>query len=116
MILGIDTLWWLLGLGCVAVWLSMPSKKKVKDKESKHFGLFTDDVDEYVKSLQEIVEMRWVRLRVNPEDLDTVLNKIEETKISVMYQFYLRENKYDMLFRCQKSKIEQFEESLKEYI
>ena len=116
MLLGIPYLWWILALGIVAVFLSVPGKKKSNEDEPKHFGLFTDDVDEYVKSLQEIVEMRWVRLRVNPEDLDTVLNKIEETKISVMYQFFLRENKYDMLFRCQKSKIEQFEEFLKEYI
>jgi len=119
MILGIPYIWWLLGLGIVAVWLSMPSKKKVNDK---HFGLFNDsgiaegDIDGYIKSLQEITEMGWVRLRVNPEDLDTVLNMVEDLKISVLYQFFLREHKYDMLFRCQKDRLEEFKNGVIDYI
>ena len=120
MILGIPyTVWFILGLGIAAILLSMSGKKKVNDK---HFGLFNDsgiaegDIDGYIKSLQEITEMGWVRLRVNPEDLDTVLNMVEDLKISVLYQFFLREHKYDMLFRCQKNRLEEFKNGMIDYM
>jgi len=100
----------ILGAMAIAIWI-YPSKKK-----SKSSVIAEEDIESYVKSLSEAIELRWVRLRVNPEDLTTVLNKIEEIKISVMYQFFLRENKYDMLFRCQKSKIEQFKKVMSDYI
>lgn len=120
MFLGLDSFWWfIVGLGLIAICIAMqPSKKKTNG--DKHFGLFNDEVDEnmdgYIKSLQEITEMGWVRLRVNPEDMDTVLNTVEELKISVLYQFFLREHKYDMLFRCQKSKLEDFKKAMDAYI
>jgi len=117
MFLGIDILWWMLGLGLLAIWLSMPVKRKsMAINTDDGIGVKEGDIEGYIKSLQEITEMGWVTLRVNPEDLSTVLNKIEETKISVMYQFYLREHKYDMLFRCQKNMVEEFEIAMSDYI
>ena len=100
----------ILGAIAIAIWI-YPSKKK-----SKGNVIAEGDIEGYVKSLQETTKMRWVKLRVNPEDLTTVLNMIEDLKVSVMYQFYLRENKYDMIFRCQKSKMEEFEKVMAEYI
>jgi hypothetical protein len=113
MILGIPYIVWfgMLGVIALGLWLS-PNKKKSKSNPIAAEG----DIDSYIKSLQEVTEMRWVKLRVNPEDLTTVLNMIEDSKISVMYQFFLRENGYDMLFRCQKNKIEEFKRLMSEYI
>ena len=112
MVLGIPYMWWVIGLGLVAVALVWPSKKnKSLSEEDASRRSF-----EISESIEEMIAMRWVRLRVNPEDLDTVLNMIEELKISVMYQFFLREHKYDMFFRCQKSKLEDFKKALAEYI
>jgi len=113
MFLGIPYIAWVGIFGAIALWISLLPKKKKKTKKS---GTSQEDLDQYIKSLQEVTEMKWTRLSVSPEDLTAVLNKIEDLKISVQYQFYLRENRYDMIFRCQKSKMEEFKKVMSDYI
>ena len=103
MILGMPYIVWLGILGAIGLVLYIsPSKKKEPE-------MTMEQVNEYV---QDLIEMRWVKARVESDEVTELLNKIEEAKITVMYQFFVREGKYDMFFRCRKSQLEDLKKVL----
>lgn len=111
MILGIPYIVWFGILGAIGMWLFI-SPKKSNDKlneEKATYEQFRKSCDE---ALDELTEMRWVRARVTPKEVPELLDKIEVAKITVMYQFFVREGKYDMFFRCRKSQIEELKKVL----
>ena len=113
MFLGIPYIAWVGIFGAIALWISLLPKKTKKTKKS---GTSQEDLDQYIKLIQESNQMRWVKLRVSPEDLTVVLNKIEDLKIIIQYQLYLRENKYDIIFRCQESNMDEFKKEMSYYL
>ena len=72
-----------------------------------------EEFNSYIESaVEEMTEMRWVRARVTPNEVTELLDKIEEAKITVMYQFFVREGNYDMFFRCRKNQQEELKKVL----
>ena len=106
MILGIPIPIWLGVLGAILVMLYIvPSKKKEPEMSA-------EDLESYIGSLSDITEMRWIAVRVAVDKVTILLDRIEEAKITVMYQFFVREGEYDMFFRCRKSQLEELKKAL----
>lgn len=112
MFLGVEYIWWLLMLGCVAVFLALKPKKKPGPNISQ------EQIDAYVKDLSEAMEMRWFKVTAPSEQVSEVLNKVEVAKITVMYQFFLNEKTglYDLFFRCRRADLDRMKGIMKDFI
>ena len=111
MVLGIPYIVWLGILGAVglALWMVPKKSNDALAEEKDAYENFRKSCDE---ALEELTEMRWVRARVTPKEVPELLNKIEVAKITVMYQFFVREGKYDMFFRCRQNQLEELKKTL----
>lgn len=110
MVLGIPYIVWVSVLGAIAIWLAMSNTTKKKNKNTEEERAAYDN---FQKSLEEMAEMRWVNIKgVLPDQVVVLLNKIEVAKITVMYQFFIRNNTYDMFFRCRKNQQEELKKIL----
>lgn len=106
MIFGIPYIVWLGILGAIGLMLYIaPSGKKRRDEgKDEEIAAY----EQFKKSLEVMTEMRWVNIiGAKPKQVTELLNKIEVSKITVMYQFFVREGKYDMFFRCRQSQQEE---------
>lgn len=113
MIWGIPYIVWFSILGAIGLMLYiMPSKKRSNDKLDGEKAAYEQFRKSCEDAIEDMVEMRWIRARVAPNEVPELLNRIEAAKITVMYQFFVRNNSYDMFFRCRKSQLEELKKIL----
>lgn len=76
------------------------------------------ELDDYVKSITALNQMRWFKLTAKSEDVPVVLNKIEVVGFTVMYQFFLNQEThlYDLFFRCKREQLEELKVIMKDFI
>jgi len=127
MFLGIDGVGWLFM--SAAAFIIMIASKMIAEalkKRSQSVRLMGEqELHEILSKLgnaeeqiEEMTKMAWTRVVLFPEDVDKFLNELEKVKIPVMYQFFFnnKTQKYDMFFRCAKSRKEELEEVAKKFI
>lgn len=109
MFLGIDYIFWILALGCAAIFLVTRPKKKKQQTATQ------EQIDEYIS---EFMEMRWFKVTAPSEKVPEVLNKIEVAKVTVMYQFFLNQETgiYDLFFRCKRTDLDRIKGIMKDFI
>ena len=111
MVLGIPYIVWLGILGALGLMLWIAPKKS-NDALSEEKAAYENFLKSCDDKIEDLIEMRWVRARVEVDKVPELLNKIEVAKITVMYQFFVREGKYDMFFRCRRSQQEELKKTL----
>jgi len=112
MIWGIPYIVWLGILGAIGLMLYIAPKKS-NDKLAEEKAAYENFQKSCNEALEDMVEMRWVNIKgILPDQVPELLNKIEVAKINVMYQFFVRNNAYDVFFRCRKNQQEELKKML----
>jgi hypothetical protein len=104
----------MIGIVLALVITDWKSSKQSEKEINKMNERVEEEIEKLVKNAKEYNIMRWLKISVPPERVAKVLNKIEEMKIPVMYQFFLNTNTgiYDMFFRCNISQFNELSKAL----